>query len=96
MILVRVELRAPDPEGRAYQRLKVGLNEAGFAQTLQRADGTRFKLPQGEFRAQEDAVPTLEAAREAAALVARSVDPEAAVLVTQVGEWLAAGLKVKL
>ncbi|MHB8418406.1 MAG: hypothetical protein ACYDCL_10050 [Myxococcales bacterium] len=96
MILLRVELRGDDPEGRAWQRLECALNEAGFAKTIQRSDGTRFKLPPGEFRADEGAVPTLAAAKELAATAARGVQPECALLLTEVRDWTAVGLKIKM
>ncbi|HUB08702.1 MAG TPA: hypothetical protein VMB50_16970 [Myxococcales bacterium] len=96
MILLRVELREDDPEGRLQQRLEAALHEAGFAKTIQRPDGTRFKLPAGEYRAPEEMAPSLRAARDLATAAARSVEPACALLLTQVEEWVGVGLKVKM
>ncbi len=95
MILLRVDLRGGDPAGEGRRRLEAVLNEAGFSKTIQRADGTRFKLPAGEYRAVEETIPSLAAARDAATVAARAVAPDCGLLLTQVQDWVGVGLKIK-
>ncbi len=95
MIVVRVELRSPAGAD-AYARMTAGMNRVGFSRTVSREDGTRFKLPTGEFRFAGDASVSLTNARDLAAAAVRGVQGDFGLLAMRVEEWTSVGLKVKV
>jgi hypothetical protein len=96
MILIRVDLREAAEDAAAYDQLKRLLNEAGFSQTIKGEDGTRFKLPRGDFRFTGDEGVTLEAVRSLARAAVDATRSDAGLLVMQVSDWRASRLKIKM
>jgi hypothetical protein len=96
MILLRVDLRDALPETAAYEQLKRRLNDAGFSQTIKAEDGTRFKLPRGEFRFGDDEAVTLDIVRGLALASLDAAGMKTGILVVRVSEWQASRLKIKM